>query len=278
MEKSEGARRMVGKKPAIVVIGHGSPLPGGNEHFRDTFRKLALLLPDDWHVREAFLEHAEPDVETVLEQYARMDSDIFIFPFLLFDAGHSKSDVWTFIHDMKRKFPKIKVVRDWAIGTDQVPVSVLLDLLPIPEEGTSDRLILVGRGSMDPNANASLYYQGRRLWERRGGPEPVFSFIGVTQPRFKTVLEELDPEGFDRLLVAPYFLFEGILMDRIRDAVSHFLSENPVQRGGLVTPPFGDHPLLLASIADRLRRLVIKGATAMPKWVQLDPSPTLSTL
>jgi len=266
------------KAPAVVVIGHGSPLPSGNVHFRETFRKLARLLPPHWDVREAFLEHAEPEVETVLEECARRGGDVYIFPFLLFDAGHSKSDVWTFIHDLKKSFPQVRIVRDWAIGTDQTPVSVLLDLLPPVEEGIRDRLIFVGRGSLDPNANASLYYQGRRLWERRRGPEFQYAFIGVTDPRFRSVIDELDPECFDRLLVVPYFLFEGVLMERIRGSVNEFLSRCPVRGGGHVTPPFGDHPLLLSSIAGRLTRLVQNGSTAMPRWVQLDSSTTLSTL
>lgn len=274
MEKSEGVSGLSRKTTAIVVIGHGSPLPEGNRHFRETFRKLACLLPPEWLVREAFLEHAEPDVESVLRECAEMDADLHIFPFLLFDAGHSKSDVWSFIHDLKVKFPEVKVIRDWAIGTDQVPISVLIDLLPPPEEDVRDRLIFVGRGSLDPNANASLYYQGRRLWERRGGPEFSYAFIGVTMPRFKSVIEGLDPASFDRLLVVPYFLFEGVLMDRIRNTVNGFLSGVGSGKRGHVTPPFGDHPLFLSSIANRLRRLVFHGVTAMPKWIQLDTQTT----
>ncbi len=249
----------------------------GNRHFRETVGKLLPRLPPEWTVREAFLEHAEPEVRTVLRDLAEKMAAIHLFPFLLFDAGHSKGDVWGFIGELARDFPNVTVVREWAIGTDQAPVSVLLDLLPPADPAIRDQVIIVGRGSLDPGANASLYYQGRRLWERRLGREFLFSFIGVTEPRYRSLLETLEPTGFDRLLVVPYFLFEGVLMERIRKGLEDFLLRCPLPHGGSVTPPFGDHPILLDAIAGRLTRLVKNRQTVMPRWLALDP-PASATL
>ncbi len=262
---------------AVVLIGHGSPMEEGNRHFRETVEKLLPKLPREWTVRAAFLEHAEPDVRTVLQELAKENADIHLFPFLLFDAGHSKGDVWGFMGDLAREFPKVSVVREWAIGIDQSPVSVILELLPPPDPDIRDQVVIVGRGSLDPGANASLYYQGRRLWERRKGKEYLYSFIGVTEPRFRALMETLDPSGIDRLLVVPYFLFEGVLMERIRLGVKEFLGRHPLVQGGVVTPPFGDHPILLDAIAGRLVRLVKNRHTVMPRWLALDP-PFSATL
>ena len=90
-------------------------------------------------------------------------------------------------------------------------------------------------------------------------------------------MQSLDSRAFDRLLVVPYFLFEGVLMERIRTAVALFLGKQSDRKEARVTAPFGDHPLLLKSIAARLVRFVDGGSTAMPKWVQLDPT-TISSL
>ncbi len=262
---------------AVVLIGHGSPLAEGNRHFRETVAKLMPRLPPEWMVREAFLEHAEPEVRTVLHELARMKASIHLFPFLLFDAGHSKGDVWGFMGELAREFPKVTVVREWAIGTDQAPVSVILKLLPPKDPAIRDQVVIVGRGSLDPGANASLYYQGRRLWERRQGGEFLYSFIGVTEPRYRPLMETLEPSGFDRILVVPYFLFEGVLMERIRKGLEDFLARHPLPHGGFITPPFGDHPVLLDAIAGRLTRLVKNRQTVMPRWLALDP-PASATL
>ena len=275
-QDQEGIRKDRGPT-AVVLIGHGSPMEEGNRHFRETVRLLSPRLPKDWIVREAFLEHAEPEVQSVLRSLAKEDAAIHLFPFLLFDAGHSKGDVWGFMSDLARDFPGVSVVREWAIGIDHAPIAVLSDLLPPPDPEIRDQVVIVGRGSLDPGANASLYYQGRRLWERRRGPEFLYSFIGVTEPRYKLLLETLDPQGFDRLLVVPYFLFEGVLMDRIRKGLEDFLVRCPIPHGGLVTPPFGDHPVLLDAIAGRLVRLVRNRQTVMPRWLSLDP-PASATL
>lgn len=261
----------------IVVIGHGSPMEDGNRHFRETFRKLVACLPGDFVVREAFLEHAEPSVPEVLSEISGTCQTILLFPFLLFDAGHSKGDVWGFMKELGESHPEVRVVREWAIGTDQAPIAVLQEILPPPDPGIRDLVVLVGRGSLDPAANASLYYQGRRLWERRGGSEFRYAFIGVTEPRFLPFLDTLDLSATDRLLVVPYFLFEGVLMERIRKATEAFAQKHALPRGAVVTPPFGDHPILLSAIANRLVRLAKNRHTVVPRWVPLDP-PALSTL
>ncbi len=274
MEKMTGSSGRKGGETAVVLIGHGSPMEEGNRHFRETVRKLLPRLPPEWTVREAFLEHAEPDVRSVLRELAEKKATIHLFPFLLFDAGHSKGDVWGFMGELAREFPDVTVVREWAIGIDQAPVSVLLELLPPADPAIRDQVVIVGRGSLDPGANASLYYQGRRLWERRRGREFLYSFIGVTEPRYRGLMESLDPAGIDRLLVVPYFLFEGVLMERIRGGVKDFLGRHPLPHGGVVTPPFGDHPHLLDAIAGRLVRLAKNRQTVMPRWLALDPSPS----
>ncbi|MGC8500340.1 MAG: sirohydrochlorin chelatase [Leptospirillia bacterium] len=261
---------------AIVVIGHGSPMEDGNLHFRETFRKLKACLPSDFVVREAFLEHAEPSVSQVLSELSETGATILLFPFLLFDAGHSKGDLWGFMKELREGRPDVRVAREWAIGTDWAPIEVLQEILPPKDPGIRDLVVVVGRGSLDPAANASLYYQGRRLWERRRGPEFRYAFIGVTEPRFLPFLDDLDISGYDRLLVVPYFLFEGVLMERIRKATAAFAERRFLPRGAVVTPPFGDHPILLSAIAKRLVRLAKNRHTVVPRWVPLDP-PLLST-
>ncbi len=257
---------------SAVLIVHGSPDERGNEHARATFSALKAKLPPDLPIELAlaFIDHAEPSVGAVIGTLASRSKGIGLFPFLLFDAGHSKSDVAGYIDAASEAHPGTVLIRDWALGTDQNVVSILLDLLPKVDPGIRDTVIVVGRGSLDPNANASLYYQGRRLWERRKGTPPAFSFISVTEPRLSDVLDRLDPRSQDRLLLIPYFLFEGVLMDRIRGLAQTFRKQKGFEGDVLVTPPFGDHPMMLDHMALRIRRVLKLGRTPLPKWPTLD--------
>jgi sirohydrochlorin cobaltochelatase len=249
----------------VLIVAHGSPEEKGNVHFRQTFSLLSKLLPPDIDLRQGFIEHASPSVSDSIRDVSPRIAGIAMVPYLLFDAGHSKSDVPSYIAEAKKRFPGLPVIREWALGTDQVLVDILLDILPPVEKDKKEALILVGRGSLDSNANASLYYQSRRLWERRRGAEPQVTFIGVTEPRLSEVISGLKAD-FDRLMIVPVFLFEGVLMDRIRHQANLFQSRTGFAGEILITPAFGDHPLLLAHMAKRIKRLLGLGRTPMPRW------------
>lgn len=257
---------------SAVLIVHGSPDERGNEHARATFEKLRKKLSPNipMEMALAFIDHAEPDVGSVIDRLADRSGGIGLFPFLLFDAGHSKSDVSGYMNAASEAHPETPLIRDWALGTDQKVVSILLDMLPKADPAIRDTVILIGRGSLDPNANASLYYQGRRLWERRRGAQPVFAFISVTDPRLSEVLDSLDPGLQDRILLVPYFLFEGVLLDRIRGLAEAYRKRTGFGGEVIVTPPFGDHPMMLDYMTERIRRVLKLGRTPMPKWPILD--------
>ena len=248
----------------VLIVAHGSPEEKGNVHFRQTFSLLSKMLPGV-DLRQGFIEHATPSVSDSIREFPSNAKGIAMVPYLLFDAGHSKSDVPSYILEAKKLFPEFAVIREWALGIDQILVEILLDILPPADKDKKEAIVLVGRGSLDPNANASLYYQSRRLWERRRGADPKVTFIGVTEPRFASVMAELKPD-FDRLIIVPVFLFEGVLMDRIRHQASQFKERTGFDGEILITPAFGDHPLLLAHMAKKISRLLHLGRTPMPRW------------
>ncbi len=254
------------KRWGIVLVVHGSPEERGNLHALRAFECLRERFREDFPIEIGFIEHALPEVSSSISRLAPLVDGVALVPLLLFDAGHSKSDMAAYAAHAEREHPGLGLIRDWGFGTDQTVISVLLDLLPPKEPDIRETLIVIGRGSLDPNANASLFYQGRRLWERRKGALPFFSFISVTEPKLSSVLEQLDPKAQDRIVLLPYFLFEGVLMDRIRGLGETYRSRTGFQGDVIVTPPFGDHPLLLEYLEHRIRRLLKLGRTPLPKW------------
>jgi sirohydrochlorin cobaltochelatase len=98
----------------------------------------------------------------------------------------------------------------------------LLDLMMdriaavLPAAHRSDTtVVLVGRGSSDPDANAEHAKVARLLWEGRGfaGVEPAF--ISLAEPGVPAALDRARLLGARRIVVAPYFLFPGVLPSRV---------------------------------------------------------------
>ena len=94
-------------------------------------------------------------------------------------------------------------------------------------ERADTHVLLVGRGSTDPDANAEIAKVARLLWEGRGyaGVEP--SFVSLADPGVPAGLEKLRRLGAGRIIVAPYFLFPGVLPDRIVSQTGTFAIEHP---------------------------------------------------
>jgi len=116
-------------------------------------------------------------------------------------------------------------------------------------------LVVVGMGASDPDANSNVTKVMRMLWEGFGFGWGEVAYSGVTFPLVEPGLEHVSKLGYKRIIVFPYFLFTGILIDRIYDAVDVVAARHPeidfVKAGYL-----NDHPLVLETFTDRIQEIV----------------------
>ena len=76
---------------------------------------------------------------------------------------------------------------------------------------------MVGRGSTDPDANADVVKTARLLWEGRDYPLAETAFVSLARPDVAEGLERCRLLGARRIVVARYFLFPGVLPDRVAE-------------------------------------------------------------
>ncbi|TMJ70160.1 MAG: sirohydrochlorin chelatase, partial [Alphaproteobacteria bacterium] len=76
-------------------------------------------------------------------------------------------------------------------------------------------LVVVGRGTNDPDANSNISKLARMLWEGMGLGWAEAAFSGVAHPPVDAALMRSAALGFRRIVVFPYFLFTGVLVKRI---------------------------------------------------------------
>jgi sirohydrochlorin cobaltochelatase len=178
-----------------------------------------------------FIELSRPPVtEAVTSLVDQGHRDLVALPLVLVAAGHGKGDIPAALVREQARNPGLS----YCYGRPLGPHPRLFEIFERRIEdvlGGAKRadthVLLVGRGSTDPDANAEIAKVARLLWEGRGyaGIEPAF--ISLADPGVAAGLEKLRRLGAERIVVAPYFLFSGILPDRIVSETSAFANEHP---------------------------------------------------
>jgi sirohydrochlorin cobaltochelatase len=116
-------------------------------------------------------------------------------------------------------------------------------------------LVVIGRGASDPDANGNVAKIARMLHEGLGFGWCEVGYSGVTFPLVEPCLQHATKLGYKRVVVFPYFLFSGILIDRIYGFTDQVAAENLdiqfVKAGYL-----NDHDQVLATFAERITEQV----------------------
>src|SRR6202040_1749423 len=120
----------------------------------------------------------------------------------------------------------------------------------VPEDRAETLVVVVGRGTNDPDANSNIAKITRMLWEGMGFGWAETAYSGVAHPRVDAGLDRAARLGFRRIVVFPYFLFTGVLVKRIYgqtdDAAARFPEIEFVK-----APYLRDHPRVIDAFLER---------------------------
>ena len=130
---------------------------------------------------------------------------------------------------------------------------------PVPLSDTL--LVVVGRGSSDPDANSNVSKVARMLVEGFGFGWGETVYSGVTFPLVEPGLRHAVKLGFRRIVVFPYFLFSGVLVSRIRQHTQLVAADHP-ELEFVEASYLGDHPLVINTFLERVLE-VVRGETQM---------------
>jgi sirohydrochlorin ferrochelatase len=241
--------------PAVLIAGHGSRDPEGIAEFLDLARHFRAWRPD-WPVEIAFLEFARPTIQEGADRLVRAGArTVVVLPGVLMAAGHAKNDMASEVRLARRRHPGVEFHMGRALDVEPR----LLQLCRLRyREGLAGRaeapadtlLLLVGRGSGDPDANSNVAKVARFLEEGYPTAWSACAFSGVTAPLLPEVLPRCERLGFRRIAVQPYFLFTGVLLKRIYEQVGERRRARP-DIEYVAVPHLQAHPLLLETFAER---------------------------
>jgi sirohydrochlorin cobaltochelatase len=206
---------------AVLLCGHGSRDPEAVGEFEEAAAalraRLEHLAPEN-DFATGYLEFARPTIgEGLAALTARGARRIFAIPGMLFAASHVKNDLPWEMNSFIAANPGIEVLLGRDLGIEPKLLEAASERLAasVPEGRSDTILLVVGRGTNDPDANSNIAKVARMLWEGMGFGWAEAAFSGVAHPRVDAALERCARLGFRRIVVFPYFLFTGILVKRI---------------------------------------------------------------
>ncbi|AXA94621.1 precorrin-8X methylmutase [Massilia sp. YMA4] len=252
----------------IVVAGHGSRDPDAVREFEALVELIRARAPNDV-VTHGYLEFASPTIaDAAVANVEAGARQIALVPGVLLAARHAKNDMPAEMLALARDFPDV----DFHFGA---PMSLDPKLLQLAQERivaaeaasphTVRRdetcLVVVGRGTTDPDANGEVAKLARMLEEGMGFGAAYVCYSGTAQPLVADGLRRAALLGYRRMVVLPFFLFDGVLVKRIYAAADALAEREPgieVLKAGY----FGVHPLVADVMIERAREAVA-GRAAM---------------
>lgn len=252
---------------ALLIVGHGSRDADGLAEFLD----LARLVRQRWPrlpVEVSFLEFARPTIAESFDRLAQAGVDtIVVLPGVLLAAGHAKNDIASEVRLARERFPQLDIRMGNALDLDPDLLQLcrlryqeaLANQPPVPSEETL--LLLVGRGSSDPDANANVAKVARFLQEGYPTAWSACAYSGVAKPLLEEALPVCERAGFRRIVVQPYFLFTGVLLKRINAQVAERRQARP-DLDFVTVPHLQAHELVVNALARRFDE-ALHGSAAM---------------
>lgn len=254
-------------KLGVMICGHGSRDQGAVDEFAAVSLQLRRRLPH-YEVDYGYLEFARPIIRDGLDRLrAKGVTEVLAIPGMLFAAGHAKNDIPSVLNTYQAQHPGLTIRYGRELGIDVKMLRAagerVQEAVEIADARRADgpigrhetMLVVVGRGASDPDANSNVAKVMRMLWEGIGFGWGETAYSGVTFPLVEPALEHAAKLGYRRIVVFPYFLFTGILVDRIYDATDAVAARHPGIEF-VKARYLNDHPLVLETLEERIAEIL----------------------
>ncbi|BDS11206.1 sirohydrochlorin chelatase [Aureispira anguillae] len=245
-------------KKGILLCGHGSRTKSGT----DAFKSLIELLKkrySDYEVDYGFLEFNHPVYEAAVERmYQKGIREIYALPVILFAGSHAKNDIPYEMNTIQSYYPDltIKMGRHIGVSSFLVELAKKRVLETEAERSPIDRkdccLLVVGRGTTDPDANSDVHKLACIIGEGMGFGFTTVAYSGTAYPAIPEALPRVDRLGFERVIAIPFFFFTGILLQRVIQQLNNFEGNSQY----VCTAAFGTDELILQAFDERLEEII----------------------
>jgi len=247
-------------KHGVLICGHGSRNRLAVEEFEGLAKGLKQRLTG-LPVEYGFLEFARPILRDGLERLREQGVvKVLAVPAMLFAAGHAKNDIPSVLNTYSAE-TGLEIDYGRELGVDRLMIAAAGARIQEALSSSSGvaladtMLVVVGRGSSDPDANSNVAKVTRMLVEGFGFGWGETVYSGVTFPLVEPGLRHVVKLGFKRIVVFPYFLFSGVLVSRIRQHTERVADDHP-EIDFVNAPYLGDHSFVLDTFLERVQEVM----------------------
>jgi len=220
----------------VLLIGHGTRDASGTAQFFDLGQRLAKRL-QPLPVESCLLELQSP---TIAEGWQRLVHRgvhrILASPLLLFSAGHAKSDIPDALNLCLEQSGGMSWQESRALSRAPELLRLVLRRLDASlQQSTGSKastaVVMVGRGSFDPCAQADMKLLTHWVAGQRSAAIFTTAFYAMASPKLPDVLRHVAANDSIRtIVVQPHLLFEGNLYQSIVGQVNEIEREFPAKQ------------------------------------------------
>jgi len=242
----------------LLLVGHGSRSARGRAEVLELgslVQQAAGAVP----VETGFLELSDPPADLALDRLvARGVRSVVVVPLMLNAAGHAKSDVPAVVLSGRVRYRDVPIAYARPLGIDTVTVALAQQRV-CDAGGRKTPLLVVARGTSEPEANADAARVSRLLAECTDAPWVVTGFSGLTWPSVPDALDQCMRLGADRLVVFAWYLSTGVLVERMQQQARAWSAISGVEM--LDAGHLGPDPALVPLVLDRAAEALAGQAT-----------------
>lgn len=253
---------MSNEKQALLLVAHGSRDAAWSREVR-ALADLVRATGTFPVVELAFLGLVRPSIaEGVAACVAAGAQAIAVVPLFLFPATHVRQDLPAILAEVSRQHHGLPLSLSPPFGAEEEIVAVLHERLeaaakalgvPSAEQG----VVLVAGGSIDSEVNAILGEVAARLRERSGRPPIQVAYWEHADPSLDQGMAQVVSAGARGVVVLPYLLFAGKILEHIRRRVRELGRAYP-QVPVLLGDHLGPHPMLASLVIRRAEKVLSK--------------------
>ena len=244
-------------KEGILFCGHGSRRKSGTEAFKELIAMLKKRYPG-YEVDYGFLEFNHPVYEAAVERmYQKGIRKIYALPVILFAGAHAKNDIPYELNTIQSRYDDLDIVMGRPIGVSAFLLDLSKKILDereqelVPMDRKDTCLVVVGRGTTDPDSNSDVHKLCSMIWEGMGYGFATVGYSGTTYPSVAEALQLTEKLGFKRTIVIPFFFFTGVLLERIYKTVEDHNANASSEY--VYTRAFGTDEYILKAFDERLQ-------------------------
>lgn len=218
----------------------------------EKFVRLCMAQVDVSIKEICFLELAEPSIgqgfETCIQKGA---TSISVIPVFLLSANHIKMDIPKELHHLQNKYPGVEVIYGRPFGVHEAIPHLLWERIMNSAINLkkNTHILLVGRGSTDPDVKRDLEKIAFNVQNHYGIPSIQACFLTGSFPSFEEALWN-SRELYDQVIVVPYLLFSGLLINGMKRTISHYQQQS--KQTVTLCETLGYHPILKEVLLTRI--------------------------